>query len=125
MPPIRTNKVQPLDTGILKLYKDIWKNIWIEQKTALTEDGQWVSGRKLRHLGKRNILELAEEVRIRISQCVGNNGVSRVRLSMIQAGLSRDLDGAWRVQQYRQELQQIIQAYPENYAGQEPVPPQN
>ena len=90
---------------------------------VLIEDGEWLHGGKLRHLGKRNILELAEEVRGKTNEYVDSNGVSIVRKSMIQAGLSKDYDGVWRAHQLRNELQDIIAAYPSNFQGEIPIPP--
>lgn len=42
---------------------------------------------------------------------------------MIQAGLSLDAQGHWHVVQQSSELQMIVQKYPENFQGEEPVEP--
>lgn len=43
LPPNTTHKVQPLDTGILNIFK-VWREIREEDKFELIEDGEWVSG---------------------------------------------------------------------------------
>ncbi len=41
---------------------------------------------------------------------------------MIQTGLAKDLDGTWNVEQLREELQNIMQQYSNNFQGEIPVP---
>ena len=84
-----------------------------------------IVGGKLRNLGKQYLLGLADGVRTRVNRRVHENGVSVVRRAMIQAGLAKDLDGVWRVDQLRQELQQVIALYPANFAGVDPEEPEN
>ena len=48
------------------------------------------------------------------------NGITSARKTMIQCGLSKDLDGVRKVSQLRKELQTICEKY-ENYFNGQPV----
>lgn len=99
-----TRKVQPLDISILKQLKKTLRHIWAEQKVHLIEDDEWIVAGRLRNLGKLYLLELVEQVRVRINKLEKPSSAPIFRVSMIHAGLSMDLDGNWRISQLRSEI---------------------
>ena len=68
-------------------------------------------------MGKRYILELAETVKNKVNEITGHDVVSLVRRAMMHAGLSKDLGGTWRVEQLSSKLQELLEKYTENFAG--------
>ena len=80
--------------------------------------------REVQKSGETLHFRIKQEVRVHINQRADENGTSIVRCAMIEAGLSRDLDGIWGVEQLITELQQIILEYPEKFGDQITQQPQ-
>ena len=97
--------------------------MWSNQKLAFIDDRQLNERGKFRNLRKRNILELAENVRNTVNASARADSTSIVRHSMIESRLSKDINRYWKFGQLRRELQQIIDEYPENFGGLVPDQP--
>ncbi len=78
-------------------------------------DRSW-SG-QLPNPGKKYFLNLAAESLRAVNAQRDEKFINFARKAMIRCGLSKDIDGHWRVSQLSKELQMIAQKYPEHFAG--------
>lgn len=128
LPPNSTHLIQPADSFIIAKIKEYWTAKWNEKKMEIIRengyqdkirsDGSW-SG-MLAQPGRRFFLKLAADSVRAVNSQRDKNGLTYARKAMIQCGLSKDVDGVWKVSQLRQELQNICRKYAANFNG-EPV----
>jgi hypothetical protein len=70
---------------------------------------------KLKNPGKKFFLELAAESIREFNRQRDANGISWSRKAMIRCGLALNCDGNWETSQLSNELQAIVQKYPEKF----------
>ena len=122
LPANSKNLCQPLDSFIIKCFKGLWREEWEKERKRLIENNQFsMDSGKLLHPTREWYMRLALECVQKINERHGENGLSFPRKAMFRCGLSLDIDGIWRRQQLFQHLQDIINKYPTNFEGTEPV----
>lgn len=129
LPKNATDLCQPLDSFVLKVFKDCWKQKWNRKKWDLiganssngnTSSGKEWSGKKLSNPGKRFFLELAAEVAREINARRDESGMSFAQKAMVRCGLGLDASGEWTKSMLFPHLRDIIDAYPAQFDGQLP-----
>jgi len=118
---VETNHLcQPLDQFIIREIKRFWRKAWDMKRLEMTQNNEFsTQSGKLNH--RHWYMNLAKDCVEAVNGMVDKNGLRLVRKAMIKCGLSCDLDGVWRIEQLSHELQDICNAYPENFNGAVPA----
>lgn len=115
-----THHLQPLDFMIIKAVKNVWRKKWYEERARRTENQDFTTGTNasgmLRNPGKSYYLRLAAECVQEVNDMKDSSGMSLCRKAMIKCGLSLPLDGIWKKEQLRPDLQTIINKYPQEFS---------
>lgn len=126
LPPNATHLCQPLDSFVIKNFKDIWRKEWETTKHDLIDHGHWSNqpsgSGKLKNPGKTYFLNLAAKCVNLFNNMRDSNNISYARKAMIRCGLALDVDGIWKVSQLSNELQEIVARHHLNFCGVEPAP---
>ena len=128
LPKNATDLCQPLDSFVLKVFKDCWRQKWNNKKWDLITTNSFsddVSSRngwsgKLTNPGKRFFLELAAEVTREINTRRDDSGMSLAQKAMVRCGLGVDSSGQWTKSMLFPHLSAIIDAYPAQFDGELP-----
>ena len=128
LPKNATDLCQPLDSFIIKCFKEEWKKRWDEKKFQMITSGDWKdqgTGRagwsgKLNNPGKKFFLKLAADCARAVNSRRDETGMTFARKAMTRCGLGVDENGRWSIDQLYPHLKEIILRYRENFEGQEP-----
>lgn len=133
LPAGTTEYTQPADSFVIQKIKQHWTNAWHQKKMELIRengwqdkvraDGSWSGA--LKHPGKAWFLKLAAESVRAVNAQRDKNGLTYARKSMIRCGLSKDVDGVWRIEQLFPALQNIIAKHRNHFDGEAVPLPQN
>ena len=124
LPKNATHLCQPADSFVIQNIKQRRRILWDEEKVRLIDSRQWKQGllksRKLPNLGKLFFLKVAAPVIRDVNKMRDKNGLTYAQKSMIRCGLSRDLNGQWRICQLFRHLQVIIEKHRTVFDGKSP-----
>lgn len=124
-PPNATDLLQPLDSFVISKVKDEWTRNWNKKKMELINADEWSKAQregkpysgKLKNPGKTFFLQLAAQSVRAVNNARDDKGTRYARKAFIMCGLSKDLDGVWKVEQLTSKLQELIAKYPVEFAG--------
>lgn len=128
LPKNSTDICQPLDSFVLKVFKDCWKRRWNEKKWDLivannfSDNSSSANGwsGKLNNPGKRFFLELAADVVREVNARRDDSGMTLAHKAMVRCGLGLDSTGQWTTEMLYPHLRDIVEAYPDHFRGQIP-----
>lgn len=103
---------QPVEMGIRKKIKELWRDGWQQMKTRMIDLGVWsgegrdASG-KMFNAGPRFFLKLAAAAIKAVNEARDEEGISLTRKAMIRTGMSLNANGKWELEQLHPELKAI------------------
>ena len=119
-----THLCEQADSFVIQKLKQRWRILWDEEKVRLIDSRQWKEGLlksgKLPNPGKLFFLKLAARVIRDVNKMRDKNGLTYAQKSMIRCGLSRDLNGKWRICPLFPHLQVIIEKQRTVFDGKSP-----
>ena len=94
LPPNATDKVQALDSFIIREFRRIWKSSWNNERRRSIELQQFSTrSGKVDHPHTHWYMRLSLECSEKINACVDEEGISIARKAIIRTGLYPDVDG--------------------------------
>ena len=121
LPRNATHLCQPLDSFIIQKLKCVWRREWEQKRNSLILSNNWSDGPrssgKILNPGKPYFMNLAVKCVSEVNAMMDHDGIPLVRKAMIRCGLALNTNGCWEIAQLFQHLQDIIQRYPMEFAG--------
>lgn len=124
LPPNSTSLCQPLDSGLIKVVRDVWKRQWNERKDEFIQL-QGLSGVTTRSrswsrnidTSKKFFLRLVASVIQEVNSMQSRNGQNLSHDAMVKCGLGVDHRQTWTKTMLLPRLREIVDAYPTEFHG--------
>lgn len=121
-PANTTDRLQPCDRFVIKVFKQYWRELWGQERMRLINEQQYETTRgsnaseKLKRPSRRWMLETAAKcVKLVNESICEKTGMTFAHKAMVQCGVGVGFDGKWKVSQLSGTLQKIVAEFPEYF----------